>query len=122
MQKILIIVPAFNEEASLPGVLRDLQEHIPNGDILVVDDGSRDGTAHVAAAAGVPVVRLPFNLGIGGAVQTGYRHAQRNGYDIAVQFDGDGQHLATEIPSLLGHVIEGKADIVVGSRFLDPGE
>jgi hypothetical protein len=121
MPKILIIVPAYNEEDSLPGVIRDLGAHFPEGDILVVDDGSRDRTAAIAQEARVGVVRLPFNLGIGGAVQTGYRYAQNHGYDIAVQFDGDGQHVAAEIPALLGPLLSGRADLVVGSRFLDRG-
>lgn len=121
MPRILIIIPAYNEEASLPGVLQDLRAYFPQGHILVVDDGSRDRTAHVASVAGVSLVRLPFNLGIGGAVQTGYRYAQRNDYDIAIQFDGDGQHQASEIPALLGPLEAGMADIIVGSRFLNPG-
>lgn len=121
MPKILIIVPAYNEESSLPAVIADLRTHFPEGDILVVDDGSQDGTAAVATAAGVTVARLAFNLGIGGAMQTGYRYAKQEGYDIAVQFDGDGQHLASEIDTILRPLIDGKADIVVGSRFLDRG-
>jgi hypothetical protein len=103
-------------------VLSDLRAHFPEGDVLVVDDGSRDRTAEIARVAGVGVVRLPFNLGIGGAVQTGYRYAQRNGYDIAIQFDGDGQHVAAEIAELIAPVRSGRADIVVGSRFLDRGK
>lgn len=122
MPKILIIVPAFNEEASLPGVIADLRTHFPGGDILVIDDGSRDRTAQVAMDSSVSVVRLPFNLGIGGAVQTGYRYAHRHAYDIAIQFDGDGQHLASEINVLLEPLLAGHADIVVGSRFLNRGE
>lgn len=121
MPKTLIIVPAYNEEESLPGVIEDLRTHFPEGDILVVDDGSRDRTAATARDGGIRVARLPFNLGIGGAVQTGYRYARLHGYDIAVQFDGDGQHLAAEIDSLLAPLAEGRADIVVGSRFLDRG-
>jgi glycosyltransferase involved in cell wall biosynthesis len=121
MPKILIIVPAYNEEDSLPGVIRDLGAHFPEGDILVIDDGSRDRTAAIAQEAGVRFVRLPFNLGIGGAVQTGYRYALQHGYDTAVQFDGDGQHVAAEIPALLGQLGSGRADLVVGSRFLDRG-
>lgn len=122
MPKTLIIVPAYNEEHSLPGVMSDLQEHFPEGDILVIDDGSRDRTAEIARAAGVSVVRLPFNLGIGGAVQTGYRYAHRHGYDIAVQFDGDGQHVAAEIAGLIEAIRKDRADLVVGSRFLDRGD
>ncbi len=119
--KILIIVPAFNEEASLPGVLRDLREQMPSADVLVVNDGSGDSTSRTARDRGVKVVDLPFNLGIGGAVQTGYLYAAHQGYDVAVQFDGDGQHLGTEIEKLLKPLEEGVADIVIGSRFLVPG-
>ena len=119
--KILIIVPAYNEEESLPGVIRDLRENIRLADILVVNDGSKDATARIAQEAGVAVLNLPFNLGIGGAMQAGYLYAKQGGYDIAVQFDGDGQHLAGEIEKLLRHVREGGADLVIGSRFLDQG-
>ncbi len=122
MPRTLIIIPAFNEEASINGVIEDLRANFPEGDILVVDDGSRDRTAEVAGAAGVKVARLPFNLGIGGAVQTGYRYARRNGHDIAVQFDGDGQHLASEIGAIIGPLADGHADLVVGSRFRDRGD
>jgi hypothetical protein len=119
--KILIIVPAYNEEESLPGVIRDLRAETPTADVLVVNDGSRDRTARIARDLGVKVLDLPFNLGIGGAVQAGYLYAHKNDYDAAVQFDGDGQHLAGEIEKLLGPLAAGKADLVVGSRFLNPG-
>lgn len=119
--KILIIVPAYNEEESLAGVIRDLRGHIPTADIIIVNDGSRDATSQVGRDLGVVVLDLPFNLGIGGAVQAGYLYAFRHGYDIAVQFDGDGQHLAGEIGKLLLPLTEGSSDIVVGSRFLNPG-
>lgn len=116
--KTLVIVPAYNEEESLPGVIQDLRDHMPDADILVVDDGSRDHTALAAKKRDVLVVSLPFNLGIGGAMQTGYLYAWKNGYDIAIQFDGDGQHKAEEIGSLIGTLESGRADMVVGSRFL----
>ena len=119
--KILIIVPAYNEEASLPGVIRDLSENMPSADVLVVNDGSRDATELVARKLGVMVLDLPFNLGIGGAVQAGYLYAERNGYDVAVQFDGDGQHLAGEIKKLLEPLEANRADLVVGSRFMTAG-
>ncbi len=119
--KILIIVPAFNEEASLPGVIRDLKQHLPSADVLVVNDGSRDGTSRIAREAGIMVLDLPFNLGIGGAMQAGYLYAQRHDYDVVVQFDGDGQHLASEIGKLLKPISSGAADLVIGSRFLVPG-
>jgi glycosyltransferase involved in cell wall biosynthesis len=120
--KALIIVPAYNEEESLPGVIRDLRENIRFADILVVNDGSRDETARTARNMDVAVLSLPFNLGIGGAMQAGYLYAEQGGYDIAVQFDGDGQHLAQEIEKLLRPVQEGSADLVVGSRFLNRGQ
>ena len=119
--KILIIVPAYNEEASIPGVIRDLKQHVPSADVLVVNDGSRDGTSRIARETGTMVLDLPFNLGIGGAMQAGYLHAERNDYDVVVQFDGDGQHLASEIGKLLVPISSGTADLVIGSRFLVPG-
>jgi glycosyltransferase involved in cell wall biosynthesis len=118
---ILIIIPAYNEEASLPGVIRDLREHVPSVDVLVVNDGSRDATSRIAREMGVKVLDLPFNLGIGGAVQAGYLYALQNGHDVAVQFDGDGQHCACEIGKLLEPLEAGRADFVIGSRFLTPG-
>jgi glycosyltransferase involved in cell wall biosynthesis len=120
--KIIIIVPAYNEEKSLHGVVQDLRNHVPDADILVVNDGSRDRTEMVARDLGVKVLGLPFNLGIGGAMQTGYRYAERNGYDIAIQFDGDGQHVASEVKELCVGLQQGRADIIVGSRFLQPGD
>jgi glycosyltransferase involved in cell wall biosynthesis len=119
--KILVIVPAYNEEESLPGVIRDLREHLPTADVLVVNDGSRDATALIARKRGVMVLDLPFNLGIGGAMQAGYLYAERNAYDIAVQFDGDGQHLAAEVKKLIEPLAANQADIIVGSRFLTAG-
>ena len=116
--KILVIVPAYNEEHSIRGVIDDLRSNFPQGDILVVNDGSRDRTSAMARAQGVKVIDLPYNLGIGGAVQTGFMYALEEGYDVAIQFDGDGQHLASEIPKIFGPYQEGRADLVVGSRFL----
>jgi glycosyltransferase involved in cell wall biosynthesis len=119
--KTLVIVPAYNEEASLPGVIRDLRENIPSAHVLVVNDGSFDETAQIARTFDVAVLDLPFNLGIGGAVQAGYLYAERNAYDIAIQFDGDGQHLASEITRLLEPLEANQADLVVGSRFMSIG-
>jgi glycosyltransferase involved in cell wall biosynthesis len=119
--KILVIVPAYNEEESLPGVIADLRRNLPTADILVVNDGSTDSTEKAIFASGVTVISLPFNLGIGGAMQTGFLYAYQRGYDIAVQFDGDGQHLAKEIPRLVRPIYEKQADLVVGSRFLEAG-
>ncbi len=120
-QRIVAIVPAYNEAASLPHVVRDLRSSPLGIDIVVVDDGSKDDTSAVARALGVAVVTLPFNLGIGGAHQTGFQYAVEWGYDIAVQFDGDGQHLAREIPALIAPIAAGEADVVVGSRFAIKG-
>ena len=116
--RILVIVPAHNEAASLPGALADLARCVPAADVAVVDDGSTDDTASVAAATGATVLPLACNLGVGGAMQTGYMYAARNGYDVAVQFDGDGQHRANLIAQLAQPVLAGQADLVVGSRLL----
>lgn len=114
--RALAIIPAYNEEAALPATLAELRDHHPDLDVLVVSDGSVDRTAAVARECGVSLVELPFNLGIGGALRTGFLYACRNGYDAAVQFDADGQHDPTQIPKLLGAIAEG-ADMAVGSRF-----
>lgn len=115
---LLVIVPAYNEEESLPGILREIRETAPGADVLVVNDGSRDGTPRAAREAGVLVADLPVNLGIGGAMQTGYRFAQRKGYAIAVQVDADGQHDPREIGTIVAPIREGRASLVVGSRRL----
>jgi glycosyltransferase involved in cell wall biosynthesis len=115
--KRLAIVPAYNEEESIGSVIDEIRAFDSGFDIVVVDDGSVDRTAGVAADRGVHVVRLPFNLGIGGAVQTGYRFALEHGYDLAVQVDGDGQHDPRELSKILEPVLDGGADLVVGSRF-----
>lgn len=116
--RTIAIVPAYNEAAALPGVLAELRSCAPELDVVVVSDGSRDATGAVARAAGVHVVELPFNLGIGGALQTGFRFAARAGYRQAVQFDADGQHDATQIPRLLD-ALAGGADLVIGNRFAE---
>ena len=114
--RTLVVIPAYNEQDAIPGVLADLAAHVPDFDVLVVDDGSSDATAEAALRCGAPVARLPFNLGVGGALRTGFRYAVENGYDRVVQFDGDGQHEAAEIATLLT-ALDGGADLVVGSRF-----
>jgi glycosyltransferase involved in cell wall biosynthesis len=111
------IVPALDEEHTITRVIDELRAFDPGLDVVVIDDASVDRTAAVAAAKGVYVLRLPFNLGIGGAVQTGFKFAFDHDYDIAVRVDGDGQHDAAQLPSLLEPVLRGDADIVVGSRF-----
>src|SRR5215207_7578606 len=120
----LAIVPAYNEAGMVARVIRDIRRHAPDFDIVVVDDGSTDTTAAHAHAQGAFVIRHPFNLGIGGAMQSGYKYALRHRYDVAVQVDGDGQHKAAHLPDLLAKLeTEGdRADMVTGSRFLgDPG-
>jgi glycosyltransferase involved in cell wall biosynthesis len=116
--RTLVIIPAFNEEASLPAVLATLRAGVRDCDVLVVDDGSADNTAAVARSGGAMVARLPFNLGVGGALRTGFRFASRHGYERAVQFDADGQHHVAGINALLGE-LDGGADVVVGSRFVE---
>jgi glycosyltransferase involved in cell wall biosynthesis len=117
----IAIVPAFNEEECVPRVIDEIRALDPELEIVVVDDGSVDRTAAAAAGKGAQVVRLPFNLGIGGAVQTGFRFAFENGFQLAVRVDGDGQHDPAELPKLLEPVLAGEADIVVGSRFAARG-
>jgi glycosyltransferase involved in cell wall biosynthesis len=119
--RLAAIVPAFNEERNVGRVVAEIREVEPSLEVVVVDDGSFDGTGAVARAAGAHVVRLPFNLGIGGAVQTGFQYAFEQGYDLAVRLDGDGQHDPTEIRKVLAPVLAGEADIVVGSRFAAAG-
>ena len=116
-RKRIAIVPALNEEASVGRVIEEIHEFDPGFAVVVVDDGSSDRTAAVAAEHGAHVLKLPFRLGIGGAVQTGYRYAWENGYDLAVQVDGDGQHDPKELPRILEPVLDGRVDMAVGSRF-----
>jgi glycosyltransferase involved in cell wall biosynthesis len=117
----LAIVPAFNEAGSIGVVIDEIRAADPALDVLVVDDGSVDDTCDVAARHGAEVVRLPFNLGIGGAVQTGFRYAAGLGYELVVRVDGDGQHDPAQIALLLPPVLGDEADICVGSRFAGPG-
>jgi glycosyltransferase involved in cell wall biosynthesis len=115
---VLVVIPAHNEEASLPRTLAEVRARAPWADVLVVDDGSHDGTTAVARAAAVPVVRHPINLGVGGALQTGFRWACEHGYDIAVQLDADGQHDPGYLEALVAPVVAGRCDVSIGSRFV----
>ena len=119
----LAIVPAYNEEGMVGRVVRDIRRSAPGFDVVVIDDGSTDATAAEAEAEGAAVIRHPFNLGIGGAVQSGYKYALRHGYDVAVQVDGDGQHKPSYLDEMLAALhTDGSADMVYGSRFRgDPG-
>jgi glycosyltransferase involved in cell wall biosynthesis len=116
--KVLVVIPAYNEAENLPHVVADVRAQAPTWDIAVVDDGSRDATAAVARQLGAILLRLPVNLGIGGAVQTGLIYGHRHGYDVCLQVDGDGQHDPAESVRLVQALTESGADAVVGSRFL----
>jgi glycosyltransferase involved in cell wall biosynthesis len=118
--KLLAIVPAYNEAGAIGSTVAELHAHAPDWDVLVVDDGSTDDTARLAHAAGARVLRMPFNLGIGGAVQSGYQYALEHGYHVAVQIDGDGQHDPRYLAILLEHLrADPELNMVTGSRFLD---
>ncbi|MFY9264190.1 MAG: glycosyltransferase family 2 protein [Solirubrobacterales bacterium] len=119
----IAIVPALNEGVSIAGVIDAIGSAAPDFDVLVIDDGSTDETARIAEQAGATTLRHPFNLGIGGAVQNGYRYALENGYDMAVQIDGDGQHPPTELRKLVDRLqSDPPVDLVYGSRFLRAGD
>lgn len=117
-EKILIIIPAFNEEKRIATVIGGVRKHLPMTEILIVDDGSRDKTRHKAEAEGVKVISHPYNLGYGAALQTGYKYALREGYEKIVQMDGDGQHDPSFIPDLIAVIQKEETDIAIGSRFL----
>lgn len=116
---MLIIVPAHNEEGSISYVIDDLVRNCPNYDILVINDGSVDNTSSIIHELKVNIIDLPYNLGLGGALQAGYIYASNNQYDFVIQFDGDGQHIAKEINKIFTPVKEGSVDYVVGSRFIN---
>lgn len=117
--KVLVIMPAYNEQENLAKTIEEVRTNAPFADILVVNDGSTDETVHVAKQMGVNVVSLPFNLGIGGAVQTGFKYAVYNDYDVVVQVDADGQHDSSYIAKLVEYLLDKKVDIVIGSRYLN---
>jgi glycosyltransferase involved in cell wall biosynthesis len=120
MERLLVVVPAYNEEGSIGPVISDIRAVVPDAGVLVVDDGSSDRTREVALAEGVKVLSLPFNLGVGGAMRAGFRYAVRNGYTQVIQVDADGQHDAKQIPMLVGELFD--ADVVLGARFAGVGE
>jgi glycosyltransferase involved in cell wall biosynthesis len=117
-----LVIPAFQEEARLPAVLAGLAAAAPDFRVVVVDDGSRDATGAVARAAGATVLRHPFNLGYGAALQTGYKWALRAGATLVVQMDADGQHDPGEVAALAAPVVAGDLDLAIGSRFLGVGD
>ncbi|MCU0514026.1 MAG: glycosyltransferase family 2 protein [Anaerolineae bacterium] len=118
----LVILPALNEARNLPGTLARLRQCLPAADILVINDGSLDATAAVARAAGALVLDMPYNVGIGAAVQTGFKFAAAYDYDIVVRNDGDGQHAAEDIQALLAALAAGDIDVAIGSRFIGGGD
>jgi glycosyltransferase involved in cell wall biosynthesis len=120
MTRLVAVVPAWNEEGAIAAVVDEIKAAAPGAEVVVVDDASTDATAEISEAHGATVLRLPFNVGIGGAVQTGFRYALDARYERAVRLDGDGQHDASQIPLILGPIESGEADLVIGSRFVDP--
>ena len=116
--KCLIIIPAYNEAANIEKVINNIVQNYPQYDYVIINDGSTDKTEKVCINAGYQVLNLPINMGIGGAVQTGYRYAKKNNYDAAVQIDGDGQHDVAFLEDMLKLLESGEADVVIGSRFV----
>lgn len=117
--KSIVIIPAYNEEKSIGKTVEDIIQNAPEFDYVIVNDCSKDDTLRVCTENGLHVLNLPVNLGIGGAVQTGYRYALKNGYDFAVQFDGDGQHDAKYLHQMRDHMIEHKQNMLIGSRYIE---
>jgi glycosyltransferase involved in cell wall biosynthesis len=119
---VIVALPALNEARRLPAVLAEVARAVPDAEIVVVDDGSRDDTAAVAAAHGARALRHPFNLGYGAALQTAYKYARARGAPLLVQLDADGQHDPAEIPKLAAPVARGELDVAIGSRFVAPSD
>ena len=117
--KILIIIPAYNEEKNIVQVIEGIKSKCKNVDYVVINDCSKDGTEKVLRKHNYNYISLPVNLGIGGGVQTGYKYAVDNDYDIAIQIDGDGQHDPTYVNKLIEPIVSGQADMVIGSRFIE---
>lgn len=117
--KSLVIIPAFNEEKSIEKVVMDIIKYAPDFDYIIINDCSKDRTLELCREKNYPILNLPINLGIGGAVQTGYVYAKKHNYDVAVQFDGDGQHDAKYLVPMRQKLIDNNLDMVIGSRFID---
>ncbi|NDJ51542.1 MAG: glycosyltransferase family 2 protein [Chloroflexi bacterium] len=118
-QRLLIVIPAYNEEESIGHVIERVRHAVPQADIVVIDDGSADDTAQVARSHQATVISQPYNLGIGANVQTGFIYASQRGYDVTIQVDGDGQHDPNEIPALLAALNTSTCDMVIGSRYIE---
>ena len=116
--KKIVIIPAYNEISNIRTTVQDILDHAPGFDYVIINDCSQDGTMRFCTEQGMNIINLPVNLGIGGAVQTGYLYAWRNGYDVAVQFDGDGQHDASYLGEMADFLQEQQADMVIGSRYI----
>ena len=117
--KTLVIIPAFNESASIVKTVKDIEDNAPGFDYIIINDCSTDNMKQICRENNLNVINLPVNLGIGGAVQTGYKYAMENGYDAAVQFDGDGQHKAEYLKSMAEMLEREELDMVIGSRFIE---
>ncbi len=117
--KILVIIPAYNEEKNIINVVNNIKKECPEVDYIVINDCSKDNTEKILKENKFNYISLPVNMGIGGGVQTGYKYAAANGYDIAIQIDGDGQHDPKYIKKLIQPIIDGKADMTIGSRFIE---
>lgn len=120
--KTLVVLPALDEAGNIAGTVERIRGHVPFADVLVINDGSSDNTALVAQEAGAIVLNMPYNVGIGAAVQTGFKYAARYGYEVVVRNDGDGQHSADDIVRLLDTLLQNEVDVVTGSRFLGDGD
>lgn len=116
--KVLVIIPAYNEEKNILNVVNNIKENCPGVDYIIINDCSKDNTKKVIEENGLNYISLPVNMGIGGGVQTGYKYAVDNDYDIAIQIDGDGQHDPKFINDLIQPIIDGKANMAIGSRFI----
>lgn len=119
-RRVLVVMPAWNEAACVAATVREVAQHCPEADVVVVDDGSTDRTAEEAESAGATVLRLPINLGVGGAMRAGFKYAKRHGYSAVIQVDADGQHDPREIPAIIDGLRD--ADIVIGARFSTRGD
>ncbi len=119
MTKVLLIIPAYNEEGSILKTCMTVKKCDSSLDFVVINDGSKDKTEEICIKNNLPHINLIHNLGIGGAVQTGYKYAYENNYDIAIQFDGDGQHDVTYVPKIIEPILKGETNMVIGSRFVD---
>ena len=119
MNKVLLVIPAYNEEENILKTCQKIKKENKELDFIVINDGSKDNTKKILEDNNIPHINLIHNLGIGGAVQTGYKYALENNYDIVVQFDGDGQHDVRYVEKLIKPIVDGKADFTIGSRFIE---